>query len=83
MTGSDQDDVLLCPWTTIKHRVSAQSVAKHRLQRRRPASSSVSTLGQVNTISGLYPSEAVQLYPQESAPRWPIRHCPCASPTST
>ncbi|HET6250439.1 MAG TPA: ABC transporter permease [Tepidisphaeraceae bacterium] len=67
MTGADQDDVLLCPWTSIKHRVSAQSAQNTAANGAVSTSSaSASTLGQVNSISGFYPSEPVQLYPEES-----------------
>jgi ABC-type antimicrobial peptide transport system permease subunit len=68
MTGNDQDDVLLCPWTTIKRRVSAQSSQNTAANGAASTSSASSTpLNQMNTLSQLYPTTSVQLYPTESA----------------
>ncbi len=65
--GSDQDDTLLAPWTTIKFRVSNQRMDSGGGQ---GASASGSGSGgasqQTNTLSQLYPSTGVQLYPTAS-----------------
>jgi ABC-type antimicrobial peptide transport system permease subunit len=67
MMGSDQDDILLAPWTTIKYRVSAQSTggaAQSNLASNSASSSATSDA--VNTLSDLYPSTSTDLYPQMS-----------------
>jgi ABC-type antimicrobial peptide transport system permease subunit len=61
--GSDQDDVLMAPWTTIEFRVdgnSAQGGAS-------ASAGSSSSTDQQNSLSALYPTERVQLYPERSA----------------
>jgi ABC-type antimicrobial peptide transport system permease subunit len=60
MMGRDQDDYVIAPWTTVKYRVSGLRLANT------PTAGSSSS-GQVNEVSQLYPSQEVQLYPQESA----------------
>ena len=65
--GMDQDDVLIAPWTTIKYRVSGQRLE----QANQSASSSGSGSGgagqaQTNTLSKLYASTGVQLYPAQT-----------------
>jgi ABC-type antimicrobial peptide transport system permease subunit len=60
MMGRDQDDYVIAPWTTVKYRLSGLRLAAI------PGADSSSS-GQVNTVSQLYPSQEVQLYPQESA----------------
>ena len=60
MMGSDQDDILLAPWTTIKYRVTRSSLATTN------QSASGSSSGSVNTLSRLYPSDAPALYPKPS-----------------
>ena len=57
MMGTDQDDIVLAPWTTIKYRVSAASTA---------APADTSTTSQVNTLNKLYPG-STPLYPAASA----------------
>ena len=59
MMGWDQDDVLLAPWTTIKHRIESYGTSSS-------SSSSSSASDQVNTLNQLYPNQKVQLYPQAS-----------------
>ncbi|MCE9589170.1 MAG: ABC transporter permease [Planctomycetes bacterium] len=61
MMGSDQDDIVLAPWTTIKYRVSGTSSSAST------ASSSSSTADQVNSLSNLYPGGQPALYPARSA----------------
>jgi ABC-type antimicrobial peptide transport system permease subunit len=58
MQGRDQDDYIFAPWTTIKFRVSGS---------RQATQAPAATIGnQVNTLSQLYPSDRIQLYPQRS-----------------
>jgi ABC-type antimicrobial peptide transport system permease subunit len=59
--GRDQDDFLIAPWTTIKYRVSN---SKFAFQGAGASSSSSSTT--VNTLSQVYPSQQVALYPPTS-----------------
>jgi ABC-type antimicrobial peptide transport system permease subunit len=60
MMGSDQDDILLAPWTTIKYRVSRSSLTTTN------QSAASSTTSTVNTLSKLYASDAPALYPKPS-----------------
>jgi ABC-type antimicrobial peptide transport system permease subunit len=60
MMGRDQDDYVIAPWTTVKYRLTG-------LREATAPSADASSSGQVNTVSQLYPSQQVQLYPKESA----------------
>ena len=60
MMGSDQDDILLAPWTTIKYRVTRSTLTSVN------QSTSSSTGSSVNTLSNLYPSGQPTLYPERS-----------------
>jgi ABC-type antimicrobial peptide transport system permease subunit len=62
MMGMDQDDIVLAPWTTIKYRVSGNSAQTANQSAAAPSDTSQ----QVNSLSSLYPSSAVQLYPAPS-----------------
>jgi len=62
MMGSDQDDILLAPWTTIKYRVTASA-----LENTNQSAAGDGTAGSVNTLSNLYPGDAPSLYPEKSA----------------
>jgi ABC-type antimicrobial peptide transport system permease subunit len=64
MMGMDQDDIVLAPWTTIKYRVSGNSAQTANQSAAAASSSGTST--QVNSLSDLYPTDAVQLYPAPS-----------------
>src|SRR6266545_3405479 len=60
--GSDQDDVLMAPWTTIKYRVSRSSMQS--VNQSAPVAKDTSQ--QMNTLSELYPGQS-PLYPAKSA----------------
>ena len=62
MMGMDQDDILLAPWTTIKYRVVASSLAAANQS---ATNTSIST--EVNTLSQIYPNIQQNLYPVPSA----------------
>ncbi len=59
MMGSDQDDFVAAPWTTIKFQLSGQ--------RQSQQTAAPSTTAQAKALSQLYSTQQVQLYPQESA----------------
>ncbi|HXI03854.1 MAG TPA: ABC transporter permease, partial [Candidatus Saccharimonadales bacterium] len=63
MMGSDQDDVLVAPWTTLKYRVVGSSVQNANQSAQ---ASGESTSGSVNTLNDLYPGREA-LYPAPSA----------------
>jgi ABC-type antimicrobial peptide transport system permease subunit len=60
MMGSDQDDILLTPWTTLKYRVTGSTLSNPNQSAAAASSSSV------NTQNKLYPGQAPQLYPLQS-----------------
>jgi len=62
MVGMDQDDILLAPWTTIKYRVVASSVASAN-----QSSTNTSSTTEVNTLSQIYPNIQQNLYPVPSS----------------
>jgi ABC-type antimicrobial peptide transport system permease subunit len=57
MMGRDQDDYVLVPWTTVKYRLSGSRDSL-------TANVASVTISQSNTPSQVFPSQAVQLYPQ-------------------
>jgi len=59
--GQDQDDIIVAPWTSIKSRVSSQSLQNTN------QSAAASSASEVNSLSDLYPTKGVQLYPAQSA----------------
>jgi len=65
MMGLDQDDILLAPWTAIKYRVAGSSLAAANQSAQ--SSSSSATSDKVNTLSQIYPSAKLNLYPEQSA----------------
>ena len=65
MMGMDQDNIVLAPWSTIKFRVSGQTLTNTN-QSKSASSSSSSTSDSVNTLNNLYPG-ATSLYPSRSA----------------
>jgi macrolide transport system ATP-binding/permease protein len=64
MVGMDQDDILLAPWTTIKYRVAGSSLTE--TNQSAATTSSTETSQQVNTLSDLYPTKKLKLYPEQS-----------------
>jgi ABC-type antimicrobial peptide transport system permease subunit len=60
MMGSDQDDILLAPWTTVKYRIAGSMLASAN------QSTSSGTSSSVNTLSNLYPGGQPSLYPERS-----------------
>jgi ABC-type antimicrobial peptide transport system permease subunit len=62
--GQDQDDIVVAPWTSIKSRVSGSQL-QNTNQSAAAAASSGGT--EINTLSKIYPSAQVQLYPELSA----------------
>jgi ABC-type antimicrobial peptide transport system permease subunit len=61
MMGSDQDDVIIAPWTTIKYRVTGASLSNPN------QSSDAANLNAVNTLNQLYPATQRSLYPVPSS----------------
>jgi ABC-type antimicrobial peptide transport system permease subunit len=59
MMGSDQDDILLAPWTTIRYRVTGSTLSTPN------QSTSGSTTGSVNTLTRMYPGQT-DVYPKPS-----------------
>jgi ABC-type antimicrobial peptide transport system permease subunit len=59
MSGRDQDDLVIAPWTTVKFRLAGV--------RQLSAAPVGSTSGGGSGSGSLYPSGAVQLYPQQTA----------------
>jgi macrolide transport system ATP-binding/permease protein len=67
MMGMDQDDILLAPWTTIKYRVTGNSVANVNQSASASSSSGSGTSQSVNSLNQIYPSTQNSLYPAQSA----------------
>jgi ABC-type antimicrobial peptide transport system permease subunit len=61
MMGMDQDDIIIAPWTTVKFRINGSKLAFSNLP------SAMSTLTQVNTLSQIYPTQQLQLYPDKTS----------------
>ncbi|MEI6235032.1 MAG: ABC transporter permease [Planctomycetota bacterium] len=61
MMGTDQDDILLAPWTTIKYRVTGSSASTAN------QSAASATSNTVNSLNQLYPGTSGGLYPVPSA----------------
>jgi ABC-type antimicrobial peptide transport system permease subunit len=65
MTGQDQDDLVLAPWTTIKYRVSNNGSGGSSAAA--SSGSSDSSGGSVNSLNDLYPANTVTVYPAPNA----------------
>jgi ABC-type antimicrobial peptide transport system permease subunit len=61
MMGSDQDDVVLAPWTTVQSRIDPPDSTPSGV------TSSSSSSGSVNTLSEKYPTSKVQMYAGKTA----------------
>ncbi|HEX8524043.1 MAG TPA: ABC transporter permease [Tepidisphaeraceae bacterium] len=64
--GFDQDNIVVAPWTTVKFRLSSAREAAN--------TTSTETASSINTLNNLYPSQSVQLYPDQSPAQlanWP------------
>jgi len=61
LMGLDQDDILLAPWTTIKYRVVAATLAAGN-----QSSINAANTAEVNTLNTIYPETAQNLYPVPS-----------------
>jgi ABC-type antimicrobial peptide transport system permease subunit len=62
MMGRDQDDLVVAPWSTVKFRLYGSKLRFSENAAVNPASS----LGQLNTLSRVYPNQQPQLYTQQS-----------------
>jgi ABC-type antimicrobial peptide transport system permease subunit len=60
MMGSEQDDVIMAPWTTIKFRLSNAMLNNVNQS---AAATAGDALTQVNTLNNLYPSSSLSLFP--------------------
>jgi ABC-type antimicrobial peptide transport system permease subunit len=67
MTGQDQDDVILAPWTTIKYRVSNMASGGGSGGSASASSGSGASSGGVNSLNDLYPQNTTTLYPAPNA----------------
>ncbi|MDD3581084.1 MAG: ABC transporter permease [Desulfobacca sp.] len=65
LMGHDQDDILVAPWTAIKYRVVGSSLTN--VNQSAQSTTSSDTSEKVNTLSDIYPSTGVKLYPEQSA----------------
>jgi ABC-type antimicrobial peptide transport system permease subunit len=64
MMGMDQDDVVLAPWTTIKFKVVGQSATTGNQS---GAATTTDPTQKVNTLSVVYPNQALTPHPVPSA----------------
>ena len=63
MTGYDQDDVLVAPWTTLRYRIANSPLATVNQSAINTATQSGSS---INTLNQLYPTAKLNLYPVPS-----------------
>jgi ABC-type antimicrobial peptide transport system permease subunit len=64
MMGSDQDDMVVAPWTTIKYRVTSASLTSTNQS---SSSGSSSSTQQTGSTRPLYPGSRDNFYPEQSA----------------
>jgi ABC-type antimicrobial peptide transport system permease subunit len=74
MMGSDQDDIVLAPWTTIKFKVAGQSATTTNQSAAPTTTTATGTTTPanpaapaVNTLNNVYPGVANSMYPMPSA----------------
>jgi ABC-type antimicrobial peptide transport system permease subunit len=60
MFGSDQDETIVLPWTTVKYRISSSGTDPSA------AGSSSGTSGAVNSVSNPYPDVSTVVYPEQT-----------------
>ena len=60
MEGTDQDNFLLAPWTTVKYRLSGNR------QGSQSSHTTVAAVNQTQSLNQLYPTQSLQLYPAQS-----------------
>ncbi len=72
MMGMDEDDILVAPWTTIKYRVSNSTLTSPN----QSVALAADPTQRVNSISQLYPSTQISLYPTPSAQQLADRPLP-------
>ena len=60
VTGDDQDDVIVAPWTTVRYRLSNQSASSSG------QTTAAAAAATVNTLSTPYPVQTQTLYPAPS-----------------
>ncbi|HBE69378.1 MAG TPA: hypothetical protein DDW52_14625 [Planctomycetaceae bacterium] len=58
--GMDQDDILITPWTTMKHRISGTSQSV-------PSTESTTTGNGITSFGSAYPRTHIEFYPQATA----------------
>jgi ABC-type antimicrobial peptide transport system permease subunit len=61
MMGTDQDDIVLAPWTTIKFRVVGSSLGSVN------QSAGESVKGSANSLNNIYPNTETNFYSEQSA----------------
>jgi ABC-type antimicrobial peptide transport system permease subunit len=64
LTGWDQDDVLVAPWTTVKYRLSNSTLTRTNQSADTPTNNSLNT---VNSLSNIYPRTSSNPLPIPSA----------------
>ena len=64
LSGWDQDDILVAPWTTVKYRLSNSMLARTNQS---AASSTASSATSINTLNKLYPGASFNPFPLQSS----------------
>src|SRR5262249_18095171 len=63
VTGLDNDDLVLAPWTTVKFRING---SRSSLSDANALATAASPLNQVNTLNQVYPGLRTPWYPQRT-----------------